>query len=139
MSEGQEEELKSAFRQYIKTELSSPEVAQAKERFIHEHFGKQPSIIFRPAVLVPVLGLLFAFLMVLQIHKPVSKRLPFTEPSLKETVKPSLVKEIPYEPARLEINVEQVSSEVGPTLVYQKDWRNQPLTIVWVFTGGTNQ
>ena len=58
---------------------------------------------------------------------------------MKETVKPPLVKEIPYEPARLEINVEQVSSEVGPTLVYQKDWRNQPLTIVWVFTGGTNQ
>lgn len=139
MSERQGEELKDAFRQYIKTELSNPEVTRAKERFIHEHFSKRPPLIFRLAFLIPVLGLLFVFLMVLQIHRPVSKPLPVMEPSLKEMVKQPLVKEIPYEPAILEINVERVSSEVGPTLVYQKNWRHQPLTIVWVFTGGANQ
>ena len=35
--------------------------------------------------------------------------------------------------------VRHVSSEVGPTMVFQKLYQDKPITVIWVFTGGTSQ
>ncbi len=137
MNERQDEEIKNAFRQYLTAEIKHPEVEKAKEKFIQERFGHESLIIFRPVFYVPVLSALFVFLVLFPVHKPALK--PAAEYSLKEAVKQAVVKEIPVKLPGIEINVERVSSEIGPTLVYQKNWHNQPLTVVWVFTGGMNQ
>ncbi len=137
MNERQDEEIKNVFRQYLAAEIRHPEVAKAKERFIQERFGREPLIIFRPIFFVPVLSALFVFLILFPMHKPALK--PAAEYSLKESAGQAVVKEVPVKLQGIEINVERVSSEVGPTMVYQKDWHDQPLTVVWVFTGGVNQ
>lgn len=34
------------------------------------------------------------------------------------------------------VEVKRVSSRVGPTMVYQRSYRDVPVTIIWVFKGG---
>ena len=131
-----EEELKNAFRQHIAAELSSPEVAKAREKLIRDHFRPAPPLVFRPVFLIPALSFVFALLILFQVHKPISKPMAV---SLKEAVELPQMREAPYMPPELGVDVEVVSSEVGPTLVYQKMVQNKPITVIWVFTGGAAQ
>ena len=128
----EENAVKNIFRRYIAEELKSPEVREAKETFIREHFNQPQVLIFRPVVLVPVLSLALVFVLVFQMQKPVVK--PTVQLPEAVSVQKPILETIPAIPAKSEVKVREAFSEVGATMVYQKSYQDAPITIIWVFT-----
>ena len=133
----QEEEMKRVFKRYMAEEIGSGEIARAKKEFMRKHFTELPPIFLRPAYLIPALSLVFVLLIIFETQKaPIQPRIQPIPPAVLQT-KP--MEPIPYRQMPVPVMVRQVSSEVGPTMVYQKKGRDVPVTIIWVFTGGGNQ
>ena len=137
MAEQEEKKIAESFRTYMAAELKSREVVYAKKAFIHEHFAHETPNLLRPALLVPTLSFLFICVLILQLIKPVSKPVP--QFVLRETVEIKTLERTPYEKGDLGAEVRQVSSDMGSALVFQKFSQGAPVTIIWVFTGGSNQ
>ena len=106
-----ENKLKYIYRDYVAGEVSRPEVRQAKKNLIASHFNPKPAIAFDVTFALSAMVLGVAFLMCFYF-KPVPTKA--------------------FQP----VEVKRVASRVGPTMVYQKNYQDVPITIVWVFAGG---
>jgi hypothetical protein len=131
MMNQEDQEFQNLFKTYLEPEILDPKVQQGKRQLIERTLSIQPSFVFRPAYLVPVS--VFAFLGALFFQyvplPAVSTQRPAPAPSIlcEEDSAASL-----KQPS---VSVRKVTSKVGPTMVYQKNINNVPVTIVWVFTG----
>ncbi|MBI4358590.1 MAG: hypothetical protein HY584_04755 [Candidatus Omnitrophica bacterium] len=138
MAAGEEEKkIRELFKTYMAEELKHPEIGRRKKAFIQEHFAPHIPFVLRPALLVPTLSFIFICVLALQLMKPVTKPIP--QVALKETVKPKTLERTPFEEGDLGVQVKQVSSDMGSTLVFQKSSQGVPVIVIWVFTGGSNQ
>ena len=133
----EESKVKDIFKQYMAEELGNSEINRAKKKLIREHFSQPPAFVFRPVILIPLLSFAAAFILILQMYKPVPK--PAVEPLRTVSVEKPVLETIPIIPQGLDVKVREASSEVGATMVYQKAYQDAPVTIIWVFTGRTNQ
>ena len=142
-----EEKIGSAVRDFLAAEVDTAEIEREKRQLISRYFGERPTLVFRPRMFVPVLGIaaifvIFSYFWVLpkkgvelkqsevaQLHLPV----PMAAPELAVSGAPAPA---PVPGAVLAPVVKRLSSDVGPTLVYQKTFQKAPITIVWVFAGG---
>lgn len=139
-----ENEIKKAYRAWIRDEMQDPGIRREKREFIREHFEGQPLWTIRPAFAVPAFALcaVFAFLIIL---RPGAVNLPspgadlVTEKSIHvASAGPADILMPHQETAAGEnpsVKVKRLQSEAGPTMVYQKMDREVPLVIVWVFAG----
>ena len=147
--------LGAAYRNYIAREVGRPEVAQAKKQFMAKHFSPRPKVFsMAPAVVAPVFVMAAVFALfnhlqtaLLPVEGPLapiygtSQASSASAASAQKEAAP-VVSSQPlgdnpvanYKKPR--VDVKRVSSAVGPTMVYQKLYRNVPVTVVWVFAGG---
>lgn len=154
--EENEDLLGSAYRNYIAREVGRPEVLQNKKKFLAENFiDRPPAFRFAPAFVVPALAAACVFMVFNHLQTqlnpvegplaPIYSTAPAAAPisaaetgpqsSFGESEQPLLDNPVAnYKKPR--VVVKRVSSAVGPTMVYQKLYRNVPVTVVWVFAGG---
>ncbi len=145
-----EKKIKQAFKELFSHELSNPEVKRAKKNLIAEFSGR-PVFNWKPVTLIPVFSLILAVILIYQLPKQ-----PTVQPPILIEVKPAVlpaadlkpinvkkvskeIKKIINTQAPLDVKVTRVSSDVGSAMVYQKNYQDNPVTIVWVFTGGGKQ
>ena len=128
------EEIRKIYRDYLEEELKKPEVLEARKK-LAAHFQAAPVLSFEPAAALAVCLLAFLFTFCYQAQRPLREIVrPETQPVMlalnpapvQDSVKPG----IPH------VLVRKISSEVGPTLVYQKNHEDVPITVVWVFVRG---
>ncbi len=141
------------YREFMKRELARPEIARAKQEFIAQYFSPSPAPAFHPFSMVPAVCLVSLFLVFFQIQQvPMEPRAGRIRPiALQSTENVRVITAKENEKTmqavkktgetimkilRPRVEVKRVSSNVGPTMVYQKTYQNTPVTIVWVFTGG---
>ena len=150
---GDPDKIKQVFKELFSKELSSAEVKGAKKDLIAQ-FSPAAKFDLKPAVLIPVLSLIFAVLMVYQLNLPKPKQkikeIPVSQVAVKESVGEKVqkvqvksvtkqIEKIFRTEVPLDVKVTRVSSDVGSAMVFQKKYQETPVTIVWVFTGGANQ
>jgi len=118
------------YREMIREEIKRPELRQEKREFIARYFSTEPVFLFRPGFFVPALSfcVLFLFFIVL---RPATVQMP---PASDQTVRILSSAAVPegLEDDAPPVTVKRVSSNVGPTLVYQKMIHDVPISIVWV-------
>lgn len=118
-----EQEFKKQFKKYIQDEIKSPEVQEAKERFFDRILLEEKFFLFKPQVFIPIIAIALA-MVALVWFRPV----PAVQPDLQfGTVMRS----------ETHVEVKRVSSKTGPTMVYQKVSEGVPITVIWVFNGGS--
>ncbi len=157
--EENEDLLGSAYRNYIAREVGRPEVLKDKKKFLSQNFSVRPPVFtMAPAFVVPAFlaAAVFVFFNHLQtqvqevqgplvpIYGTSPAAVRASAPSFKTQVSTETVSSSP-QPAldnpvanykKPRVDVKRVSSSVGPTMVYQKLYRNVPVTVIWVFAGG---
>ena len=129
------DEVREFYRNYMAAELKRPEVQKDKEQ-LAAHFATKPAPLMEPAFSLAFCLLLAAFAFFFQVQQPLRQEvLPETQPvMLALTPKPVSDARKPSDLPR--VMVKKVSSRVGPTMVYQRNHRDVPITIIWVFAGG---
>ena len=130
--------MKKIVRNYIKQEVSDPEIQVDKKLFIETHFPRQgiwlrPSFVFVPALstLIIALGIIVGPRLVSEPQLvPQTRTVQQAEAVLQDS---SVYQVHP-------VDVIRASSRVGNVMVYQKLYKDNPMTIVWVFptAGGSN-
>lgn len=131
-----DEKLDQIYRSYIEDELKTPAVQEAKERFLKENFSGAPAGIFSgfgiPAIAFATLFLLAGILAIpsKQNFVSVPKQAPITKAVQPLEAKSIIRETFPALPAA--VHVESVSSQVGPTMIYQKTYPDVDVTVVWV-------
>ena len=148
-----EQKFKKAFREILKDELSSAQVKRAKKDLISQ-FSVPAHFLIRPSVLAPAFAVLFAVTLFYQLHQPVPKpeikEIPVphmaVQAPMKQKIKKIKVKTVTKQLEKmirteipLDVKVTRISSDTGSTMVYQKTYRDSPVTVVWVFPKGRNQ
>ncbi len=141
----EEKVMRKAFRDLISEEVRRPEVRRDKKAFIQSYFAHEPLFFLRPGFFVPAAGFVAAILVFVLFGKPVgevhqtkmlreaSQSEVHGEPQVFEEVAQEMDAKI-GEPM---VEVKRVVSRVGTPMVYQKMDNGQPITIIWVFTGGS--
>lgn len=131
MSDGAEE-IRKIYRDYLAEELRRPEVLEAQKKLAAQ-FTVEPVSFLEPSFSAVACLLLVLFCFFYQSQKPLREVvLPETQPvMLALNPKPVLDAARPSP-----VLVKRISSGVGPTLVYQKNHHDIPITIVWVFPRG---
>ncbi len=130
--------LKLIYRRYLSEELSRPEIQSHKKKLLDFFYVPAAPVfsLFHAPFLVPAIMLLGIFVLFYQIqsatqlskgpalpiYQDFAEAKPLPDP-VKNHMKPRVV-------------VKRVSSRMGPTLVYQRSYREVPVTIVWVFAPG---
>ena len=138
----QEDYLKSIYRDFLKAETARPEVGHEKKIFL-ERFSEEPFIAWQPSFMIPAFALFFLclFFHQIQTRNQAASVLPLLQSVLRKNVETlkraesvpsaswseSLEKKSP-------VLIKRVTSRVGPTLVYHKDYHGLPVTIIWVFS-----
>ena len=113
--------LTEIYRDWFSNEISTEEIAREKRAFICEHFSEVSVAVLRPVMMVPAMCL-FAFFAWLGLQFMPLPKVPHAAKVLTHDRKWQ-------EPAE----VRRLTSEVGPTLVFQKAYQEKPITIIWVF------
>jgi hypothetical protein len=138
MTMDDEKIIKKLYRGYMASELSDAKLDEQKKKLIREHFATTPSPIFTFSFAMPAFALVAVFAFFFYIQK--TEMAPSTE-AISEVSMPAF----PSSPAELykeslktvpNITVKRVTSQVGPTVVYQKTIHDTPVTVVWVFPEG---
>ena len=140
-SQDNEKIIKEFYKKYIDQEVNRPEIDREKKEFIKNHFQSEaPFFLFRPAVMAGALSfagvilLLFVFPHKLNYHAETQVANNKVE-KLIDSIKPApVLSPVPLGPLPL-VQVKEATSEVGPVMVYQKMYKDSPVTVVWVFTG----
>lgn len=143
-----EDPLKGIYRDFLAGELKRPEVRQARKDFLDLHFPKTPFFILRPLVVAPALASLALLAVFVYLKGPMMQE---SRSSSQVTSIPSAnifdkgvsgaetnavnAPELPMISPR--VTVDRISSRMGSTMVYQKPYNGNPITIVWVFVGGS--
>ncbi len=134
--------LKGIYKDFLKAELTRPEVRQARKDFLSAHFPKEPLFVLRPLVVAPALASLallavFVYLKgpMMQESRSSSQVTSIPSSTIFDKVETSAVNapELPSISPR--VTVDRIASRVGSTMVYQKPYNGNPITIVWVFVG----
>jgi hypothetical protein len=87
-------------------------------------------------LLAPALSVAAVFLLVLLVQQPLQRQaIPPVEQTPVSPLQDSEFEMPLHEVSQPLVEVRRVTSQVGPTMVYQKLYHNVPVTIVWVFTG----
>ncbi|MDP3921107.1 MAG: hypothetical protein Q8R76_09935 [Candidatus Omnitrophota bacterium] len=113
--------LTAIYRDWFASEISDEEIAREKRAFIAAHFSEAPVAVLQPVMMVPAMCL-FAFFAWFGLQFMRLPEAPHAAKALTQDRKWQ-------EPAE----VRRLTSEVGPTLVYQKSYQEKPITIIWVF------
>lgn len=159
----EEKILKELFRENFSRELSRPEIQEAKQKLLSEFLAPEPAPLFSfvsPAFLAPAAALIAVFLVFVNIQKvqvpaagPGAPIYQMFAPIMEETkakraaelakAKTKQAEAQAEDPVhnhmKPRVVVKRVASRKGPTMVYQRSYRDVPVTIVWVFTGGGNR
>ncbi len=152
-NENSDTQFSELYREFMRRELARPEIGRAKQEFIARNFAPAPAFTFHPFAMVPAVCLTALFLVFFQVQQmPEAPRAGRIKPiALQSTehVRTITAKENEktmqavkktgeqiMKVLRPRVEVKRVSSNMGPTMVYQKTYQNTPVTIVWVFTGG---
>ena len=144
-----EDLIKDLFSNYIQDELNHPEVQLAKKTLIRNYFQESPKIFFGVEMMAPAIALFSLFFIFNQIQLPVRNQVAPALQSAQVDLSKEIKLKIPINEKKTEpkkqfspdedgVLVKKVSSSVGPTMVYQKKYENVPVTIVWVFMGGSH-
>jgi hypothetical protein len=140
-----EERIRELYRDVLRQQISRPEVRREKKEFMAAYFKKETPFLMRPAFFIPALSSVgIVLIAVLLFQRPISE-VSEVEP-MRQAVEVPV--EVPAEEVRREIppgegryplvEVEEVTSRVGPTMVYNKPYTDAPITIIWVFPGGNS-
>lgn len=138
MSNGNEDREILLYKKLMEEELSRPEIEQEKNLFIQKHFPSDVPVFGGFQMLVPALCILAVFLVSTQLWNSRYQLEAPQAPAVHEA--PVMTEAAPQAKPAAAVpvtEVKRVSSEVGPTLVYQKMIQDKPITIVWVFPGMT--
>lgn len=120
------------YKSALHQEVRADQVQSHKKALVREHFSAQPTFAFQPFFWMPAMALLMALMILLGLEMrlyPVSKIAPQLQQEL-------LIRQSEDAISGPRVRVKRVSSRVGPTLVYQKNINNLPVTIIWVFPKG---
>lgn len=131
----EEQEIKQLYRDHLKREILSQDLSRQKRHFIHAHFSEgsfsgNPFGILAPAF---ALGLLFFVFLHWQVRPARSPGEVSVSPAVSNQADSGGDKVL--EPGT---SVRRLSSQVGATMVYQKSYGTVPVTIIWVFPGGSS-
>ncbi len=154
--EENEDGLGQAYRNYIAREVGRPEVLRDKKKFLAQHFDVRPPVFkFSPAFFMPALAAACVFMVfnhlqtqIREVEGPLAPIYGTAPAAMSSVAQPAGVMTTEIQPQAAQnpvanhkkprVVVKRVSSSVGPTMVYQKLYRNVPVTVVWVFAGGKN-
>lgn len=149
--------ISKAYRDYMAEELARPEIAEDKQKLMafFEAPAAAPAAGFGAGVFAPALLLigLFFFMHQVQVKAPSlagpsvpiyqgfsvfmeEARAREQQASQSAASNPALEENPVEHHMKPRVIVKRVSSRVGPTMVYQKTYRNTPVTIIWVFNQG---
>ena len=157
MEKENEKILSKAYREYMAAELARPEIAEDKQKLMA--FFEMPAVTPAPSfgvgVLAPALLLIgiFFFMHQVQIKAPAvaGPSAPIyqgfaafmdearaREQAARQSAasNPEILENPVQNHMKPRVIVKRVSSRVGATMVYQKTYRNTPVTIIWVFNQG---
>jgi len=126
MEKNDNEWVSRVYRNYLESKIDRCELGKEKKAFIKEHFPPEPLFIFRPPVWVPALSVLvfsFAVWLMPQLQSPVLKL------NVSQVQPTASAEEFEIHP----VDVKRAASRVGTVMVYQKLYKENPITIVWVF------
>jgi hypothetical protein len=141
MENHKEQEIRKVYRDFLRRELQRPEMRRDKRAFLAAHFKGEGPFFVRPAFYIPALSLTGIILILFLLPQMVSKVRFAREiegPESPTFRTPGLELET-YPTAYLSsVEVRRVTSRMGSTMVYQKLYRDVPITIIWVFSGGSS-
>lgn len=146
MNNFEDEQISKLYREYIKDELTSPEVLREKDRFIKQNFGASSRFDLRPTVFIPAMSLclvaaLIFLVMPQNAMKPLKTVVKSVEevtetvalPTYKEALEMSFEDEPVWKRGEQQVEVTRLTSQVGDTMFYQSVEKEVPVTVVWVF------
>lgn len=135
-------DLNNLYKNWIKDEVSSPDVEAAKEAFLKQKFPPTPvpaagAFWGAPSFRFALVGCM-ALLLVLKInpidHATVLDPAQVTVPALvSENQTSSQVVDASEQP---QTQIKKLGSQMGPTVAYQKNFSDVQITVVWVFPKG---
>ncbi len=158
--------IKDLYRETIAREMRRPEIQDAKSQLLSEFFSPAPAPLFSFAsagFLIPSFAVLGIFLLFGSMQKAAAPIVGPATPiyqtfgSILEEAKVQRAEREAKARAEAElkaqdaaakipdplrnhmkprVQVKRVASQMGPTMVYQRAYRDVPVTIIWVFTGG---
>lgn len=146
MKHDEDREIRKFYGSYLARELRDPEVAGAKKRLIETYFPKE-TFAFPFGWAVPAAGLIMLCILVFPVYHTVRDAWFQTQPAGVETaaVSEAPLEQIPFpaaepvpEPAPVlsPVMVKSAGSDIGQIMIYKQSHQNNPVTIVWVFSGG---
>ena len=135
------EEIKKAVKLYragMRDEIASADVARDKREFIARHFGEEAVFQLRPVHFVPAFSVMACLALLILLGQPPGKELleMKSEPSYTYSEMTLVPEESAVPIERPTVEVKRLTSQVGPTAIYQKVFKETPITIVWVFPSG---
>lgn len=140
-----------AYRDFLAAEVSRPEIEQQKRLFMARNYPARPVWARAAGVMVPAMAGICLFVLfqtgIITIPdfksqtaevKPVASSagaplVTAEAPSRIEVASPKKLKKIKVQVP--DVMVKRATSQVGQTMVYQREMDDKPITIVWVFTG----
>ncbi len=146
MSEREEKRTHHFYRSFLRQEIKHPDIQHAKKELISAYFSKEKPFFLKPAFSIPALSLAGILAVAIFLRSPLFEKVPVTAKeqiikSEQAAVPQPLVSLAPVTPPKtLPLNptlvdVKWAVSPVGSTMVYQKQFQDVPITIIWVFPG----
>lgn len=148
----EDEQIRNLYRQVIRDGIDWDELHREKNEFIRAHFEPPRHFLFRPAFTVPALSfcVALAFCVALfprKVHQPdhaIVSQEPLTAmtaaPAVQQAPVPASAGSrapespaVPEDIAVLTVSVDQLESDVGIPMVYQKIVNDVPMVVIWVF------
>lgn len=145
MKNRQIDDVLNSYRRYMDQSVYDVSIRERKKAFLETQFQPEPFLGFQLLFLIPAALLITVFVW-LQAYTPPKLVYIYPQPLkvIANEVKQSEIASSIASPrndekelgSELPVKVDRVNSQVGPTMVFQSNRNNVPITIVWVFTGG---
>lgn len=134
--ENREKQINRLYRDHLHREVRNPLVREEKRKLIQSFFAESAPVWAWQKTLAFAVGIVavFSFLVFFAYQHPawVPQSISTRQLAQPAPVQPEPILEI----HPLVTEVKRLTSRVGPTMVYQKMYRETPITIVWVFASG---
>lgn len=150
--------IQDLYKSWVREEVESPEVQNAREAFLNERFNAAPvpsspwGFAFSPSFRLAMVGCL-ALLVLVKVgaFEPTPKQIPqtivaTTEKSVPVPAEIKVEKPIAAKTASLtaqkpivrmsNIQIKKLSSQMGATVTYQKHFPDAQITVLWVLPKG---
>ena len=126
-----------AYKDFIQAEVLRPEIRAEKKNFLHLYFEPKPVRFFSTEMAISLVAVAMLFVVFKQIQPQYLNVHVPTETEMSRAIAASIPQPLQAETVSQErVVVKRVASYVGPTMVYQKEHKGVPITIVWMFDGG---